>query len=64
MNSYTFDVKLFATVSVNAVSEREAMNKVAEAFDGASCNGGAWADGTPILFDAYIDGEPYLIDEN
>ena len=64
MSNYLFDVKLFATVHVNAVSEREAMNKVAEAFDGASCNAGAWPSGDPILFEAYTDGHPEFIDES
>jgi hypothetical protein len=64
MSSYIFDVKLLACIRVNAVSEREARAMIAQAFDGVSWNGGAWADGTPILFDAYIDGKPDLIDED
>lgn len=64
MSSYTFDVKLFATIHVNANSQKEAQELVEQYVDGASCNAGAWPSGDPILFEAYTDGHPEFIDES
>lgn len=59
---YTFDVKLFATMRVKAATLNEARAILNEAADCLDCNGGAWPDGTPILFEAGQDGEADLIE--
>ena len=58
MSTYTFDVKLLACICVNAVSEREARAMIKRALDCARVNAGRWADGSPILFGVWLDGEP------
>ena len=55
VHEYAFDVKMFATIRVNADSEAEARAILAEKINCASCNAGAWANGDPILFEASID---------
>jgi len=59
---YTFDVKLFATIRVRAKTATEARNLLDRHMRCADCNGGAWPDGSPILFEASPDGEPDLIE--
>ena len=60
---YAFDVKLFATVRVKADSEEEARADLRAYLDCADCNGGAWANGDPILFEASVDDDsPELIE--
>lgn len=61
--NYLFDVKLFASVRVEAHDEDEARAKIYEALDCASINAGAWPDGSPILFEASVDGDLDLVDE-
>lgn len=62
MSEYLFDVKLFASVRVEAESEDAARKLLAETLDGASCNAGAWPDGAPVLFEASLDGEADLME--
>lgn len=57
MNEYAFDVKLRAAIRVNARTEDEARQLVRENMDAADCNGGAWPNGDPILFEASVDDE-------
>lgn len=52
---YLFDVKLFATVRINATDERAARAKLARLFDCAAVNAGEM-DGQPVIFDASLDG--------
>ena len=60
---YAFDVKLFATVRVKADTEEEARVYLCAYLDCADCNGGAWANGDPILFEATVDDDsPELIE--
>jgi hypothetical protein len=47
MNEYLFDIKLFASIRVNAASESEARGLVLEHLDCASINAGAWPNGDP-----------------
>lgn len=59
---YSFDVRLFATIRVQAASEAEARQMLAAHMNAADCNGGAWPDGSPILFEASVDDtHPELI---
>ena len=62
MREYAFDVKLWATVRVRASSEGEARRMLDENLDCASCNAGAWEDGSPILFEASVEGGYDLIE--
>lgn len=58
MATFTFDVKLFATVSVDADSEETARKMVAESTDCVALY--KWDDTT--LGEASMDGEPDLIE--
>lgn len=49
MAEFMFDVKLFATIRVNADSEREARRMINAVLNGADANFGAWPNGDPIL---------------
>lgn len=60
IHEYVFDVKLFATVTVKATSEKAARAILKDALDCADCNGGVWPDGSPVLFEASMDGEADL----
>jgi hypothetical protein len=61
LREYAFDVKLFAAIRVKAHSAAEARATLRDNLDCADCNGGAWPDGSPILFEATVDDdEPYL----
>ena len=64
MNEYIFDIKLLATIRVNAASESEARGRVFEHLDCASINAGAWPNGDPILFEASVDGDFDLVELN
>jgi hypothetical protein len=56
-HEYLFDVKLFAAIRVKAASQQIARALLKEHIDGMSCNGGAWPNGEPILFEASMDDE-------
>ena len=62
MNEYLFDIKLFASIRVNAISEREARAMITQALNYASINAGAWVDGSPILLEASLDGDLDLVE--
>lgn len=49
MPAFTFDVKLFATIVVQAETERAARRLIGAHVDGQEANFGAWPDGSPIL---------------
>jgi len=57
LKAYTFDVKMFAAIRVKAESEDAARELVRENLECADCNGGAWPDGSPILFEASVDDD-------
>lgn len=52
---YAFDVRLFATIRVEAQSEEEARALIREHLDAADANFGAWPNGDPILAEASVD---------
>jgi hypothetical protein len=52
---YTFDVKLFATITVEANSQREARRMIRAELDGASANLGEWPNGQTILCEVSLD---------
>ena len=54
---YAFDVKLFATIRVQAESVDEARQMVREHVDCADANFGAWPNGDPILAEASVDDD-------
>lgn len=61
MPEYAFDLRLFAAVRVTAATEDEARRLLRDHLTTASCNFGAWPDGTPITGEASLDdGEPDL----
>lgn len=62
MREFAFDVKLFASLRVKAESEAQARALLREALDCADANFGAWPDGSPILAEASMDGEPDLFE--
>lgn len=62
MREYAFDVKLFAFIRVRAADEAEARRMLAEAFDCADANFGAWPNGDPITAEASIDGDADLME--
>lgn len=59
---YTFDVKLFTTLRVKAESEAEARAILRRVMHCADANFGAWDDGSPILGEASMDGDPDLVE--
>ena len=61
MNEYTFDLKLFASITFEAKSEEEARQLMAASFM-PSVDLGTWPSGARILADAAIDGEPDLVE--
>ena len=63
MAEYLFDVKLFASIRVNAATEAEARALLHAHVDAANCNFGAWPNGDPILGEASVDDDcPDLIE--
>jgi len=64
MNEYLFDVNLFATIRIRAESEAEARATILDHLDCACINAVAWPNGDPILFEASVKGEPFLIEIN
>lgn len=61
MNTYTFDAKFFATITIDAASQAEAEATIRDLLDCASCNAGEWPNGDPILLDMSLDGDLDLI---
>ena len=53
--TFTFDVKMFATIEVVANNEKDARAALRSKVTDASCNAGCWEDGRPILFEASVD---------
>ena len=57
MTEFAFDLMLRAAIRVNAATEYEARNMLAEALDCAYTNFGAWPNGDPILGEVSLDTE-------
>lgn len=63
MTEYAFDVKLFASIRVEADSEEQARALLREHVDCATANFGAWPNGDPIIGEASVDDDhPELIE--
>lgn len=63
LTTYTFDIKLLATIRVKAESATAATKKLRANLECADSNFGAWDDsGDPILGEASIDGDVDLIE--
>lgn len=60
MAEFTFDIKMFTTITVSAESYEEAEGLIKD-LDCCDTNFGAWPNGDPILGEATVDGEPDLI---
>jgi hypothetical protein len=58
MREYTFDLTLKAAVTVKAENADQALAMVQTVFECADCNGGAWPNGEPVLFEASLDQRP------
>ena len=61
MPKFTMDVKLWATVEVQADSQAEAETLIKHHVDGSSANLGAWPNGDPIVSEVSQEGEIELI---
>jgi hypothetical protein len=58
VHEYAFDCTLRAAIRVKGTSREQAETCLRESMDAADCNGGAWPNGDPILFEASVaDGE-------
>ncbi|QSY98633.1 hypothetical protein J2J97_32535 (plasmid) [Rhizobium bangladeshense] len=60
MREYTLDLVLKAAVTVKAANADEALLMVQTVFECADCNGGAWPNGEPVLFEASLSQRPDL----
>ena len=62
MKSYTFDIRLRAAITIEAATAAEALAQLrGDETQAMNCNGGAWADGSPILFEASMNERPDLV---
>lgn len=61
-HNYLFDVKLFATVRIDASTQAEAENHLRRLLDCATCNAGELPDGSPLIIDISIDGDLDLVE--
>lgn len=52
MKKYSFAIRLQAGLTVEAKDGATALEMVKAAFNDAQCNGGAWPNGDPVLFEA------------
>lgn len=57
MKTYTFDVTMSASISIEANSKAEAEATIRDCLGGTSVNAGAWPNGDPIVFEPCIEGE-------
>lgn len=65
LNEYAFDCTLTTALRVKAKSREEAEAIIRDKMNAADCNGGAWPNGDPILFEASInDSELALYELN
>ncbi len=64
MKTYSFDVRMTATIHVPASSEADARAELAENMFYCQANFGAWPDGEPILGEATIVGEAELVGQS
>ena len=64
LTEFAFDCKFMAALRVKAKTREEAEAHIRSVMDAASCNAGAWPDGSPVLFEASLDGELDLFEIN
>ena len=57
MKNYLFDVKIFASLRIDAESEEAAWKKLTSLLDCASANFGADETGDPIIAEVSLDTE-------
>lgn len=62
VREFAFDVTLMATIRVKAETLAAARQAIRSYCDVMDCNGGAWPNGDPILFEAGVDGALDLIE--
>ena len=62
MKHYTFDAKVFTTISVYAVSEAEARSIGYNLLHGVTADAGENQDGGPLLIELYVDGDLDLVE--
>lgn len=62
IKEYAFDCKLAAALRVKARSQEDAEEIIRKILDAADCNAGCWPDGSPVLFEASLDGELSLFE--
>jgi hypothetical protein len=55
MPKFLFDVKLFASIYVDADSEEQARQMMLDRIHGKTANLGSWDNGDPILADVSFD---------
>lgn len=61
MKTFTFDVKMFATINVPADDE-ETARRMVQSLDGNFTNFGCWDNGDPITATIGLDGEHDLVE--
>jgi hypothetical protein len=64
VNEYAFDVKMNASLRVQAQTQTQAKQIMQHTLQCADANLGAWPDGSPILAEISMDGEPDLYEIN
>lgn len=62
MKRYTFDAKVFTTLSVYAVSEVEARAIAFNILEWTTVNAGQDQDGNPLLLELSVDGDLDLVE--
>lgn len=60
MKSLTFDMNLTTSITVDFDDVETAQKYLVEHMQVMDCNGGAWPDGSPILFEASLNERPTL----
>jgi len=60
---YTFDVKLFTTIRVEALNEADARKIVSDNIHGDEANFGAWPNGDPIIAEVCVDDDEMQVIE-
>lgn len=59
LTRYTFDLTMYATLTIPAESENAARAFVKAHVDGASCNCGADLLGDPLITEVFLDESPF-----
>lgn len=62
-HEFAFDCTLTTALRVKATSRDEAERRILAIMDAAECNGGAWPNGDPVLFEASVNDHPLKLYE-